>query len=90
MLPENRPPATPGPITLLVWLNALGVTVLVGTELVMLSLSLDWAVAGIFHLGRTLAYGLLAALIAASAWACWQLFRRAVVAERETIAASEG
>lgn len=74
-------------LVLLAWLNALGVTALVATELVMLSVSLDWALAGLFHLNGSAAYGLLAILFAATAFASWRLFRRALLTERQIISA---
>jgi len=77
--------ALPKQLVLIVWLNALGVTVLVATELVMLSVSLDWAIAGLFHFETVLTYGLVAVSFAASAVASWYLFRRALRTERQAV-----
>ncbi|MDP2620741.1 MAG: hypothetical protein Q8P46_11305 [Hyphomicrobiales bacterium] len=88
--PKSDPAAAlPRPLVVIAWLNALGVTVLVATELVMLSISLDWAIAGLFHFQIGLTYGLIATSFAASAAASWYLFRRALQTERQAIAASQ-
>lgn len=88
--PDTTGPAAPARptarVTALVWLNAISVTILVATELVGLSASLDWAVAGLFHLSDVIFYGLLAILLAASAAASWSLFRRALATERALLA----
>lgn len=71
---------------LVIWINAIGATILVGSELALVAVSLDWAVAGILHLQRGIALGLLAIMLAGTAWACWVFFRNTLRAERRLAA----
>lgn len=73
----------------LVWLNAISVTVLVGGELFAVLASLDWAMAGIFHLAGGINTILLGILMAFCAAVSWVVFRRAMLVERQLATGQE-
>ena len=85
--PTYASPAAPRrPRTLRAWVNALSLTLLVVAELVMLFVSLDWAIAGLFQLRDGITFALIAVSVATVAWVSWYLFRRALLTERQAMA----
>jgi hypothetical protein len=73
----------------LVWINAISVTILIGGEMFAALASLDWALAGIFHLANSVNYVLLAGLMAICAATSWAVFRRAMIVERQLASGTE-
>lgn len=73
----------------LIWLNAVSLTILVGGEMFAVFASLDWALAGLFHLANSVNYVVLAALMALCAVTSWAVFRRAMTVERQLASGQE-
>lgn len=72
------------PLTFTVLASAIGATLLIASEFVVVALALDWSVTGLLGLGRT---GLMtgAAIMAPFLlYGCWWTFRRTLSVERNT------
>lgn len=86
-------PSTGAPLRqtaiVLVWINAISLTMLVGGELFAVFASLDWALAGLFHLASSVNYVVLAALIALCAVTSWVVFRHSLIVERQLASGEE-
>lgn len=73
-------------VGLIIWVNAIGATILVGSELALIAVSLDWAIAGILHLQRGVTLALLGVMLAGTAWVCWVFLVNTLRAERRLAA----
>jgi hypothetical protein len=69
------------------WTNLItvvSVMILVGAEVFGIAFAAGWAVAGLFELGDTVAYVLMALFVGLGAWAMLALWRRSVTVEPVT------
>ena len=71
----ERPLNTTNLITL------ISVAILVGTELIALSLAAGWAVAGLFDLGKVVEYGLMGGFTALAMYGLYRFMQRAASIE---------
>lgn len=70
-----------GPINTTNLLTIVSVVILVGTEIIGVALAAGWAIAGLFQLGQTISYILMALFTALGVWALVQFTRRALTVE---------
>lgn len=63
------------------YLTLLSMMILIGIEVFGVALSGGWALAGLFELGETVGYVLMAAFSAFGIWIMLQLWRRATGAD---------
>ena len=77
-------PAAPLPrrVLFLIWLNAIGATSVLATELIAVSASLDWALSGLLGLSPAVTLVLAAVSFAICAAIIWLFARQALRVER--------
>jgi hypothetical protein len=63
------------------WLTLISLSILVGTEVFAVALAAGWAVGGLFELGSTITYGLMAVFSAAGAYIMLRFVQNAVAVE---------
>lgn len=63
------------------WLTLISLSILVGTEVFAVALAAGWAVAGLFELGATISYGLMALFSALGAYIMWRFVQNAIAVE---------
>lgn len=63
-------------------ITLVGVAILVGTEVFAVALAAGWAIAGLFQLGNTIGYGLMAIFSAMAAYGLYAFMRKAIAVER--------
>ncbi len=75
-----------GPVSrwavMLVLVNAIAVTTLVGGEALLFAVALDWSLAGLFYLPPAIYLPLGAVLVGLAGWASVMVFRNALAVER--------
>ena len=63
-------------------ITLVGIAILVGTEVFAVALAAGWAIAGLFQLGMTVGYTLMAIFSALAAYGLWAFMKKAVAVER--------
>lgn len=61
----------------------VGIAILVGTEVFAVALAAGWAIAGLFQLGQTIGYALMAIFSVMAAYGLYAFMRRAISVERQ-------
>jgi hypothetical protein len=62
-------------------LTIIGVTILVGVEVLGAALAAGWAIGGLFQLGREITWGIIAAVNRGGIWATWKFVKGALKVE---------
>lgn len=65
------------------WLNVIGSTSLIGTEVFAISASFDWAISGLLGLSPAITIALAVLLFAVSGAITWLFARHALTSERD-------
>ncbi|MGE0232316.1 MAG: hypothetical protein AB7O39_14780 [Flavobacteriaceae bacterium] len=77
-----RKTASVSPLTFAVVASAIGATLLIASEFVVVALALDWSVSGLLGLGRN---GMMTGAVIMAPfllYGCWWTFRRTLAVER--------
>ena len=79
----DQPARLPRHRLTLVWINTIGATCVLATELLAVFASLDWALSGLFGLSPVVTLSLAAILLAMCGAIIWVFARQALRAEME-------